>query len=136
VSSDWIEVPRSQSRERALELLYEADRKERSVDLVVADQAAPIDDYTQVLLDAVKKFTAHSEDLIDKNSTSWPIDRLAILDRLILVLALSELQMDEHPPKAVVMNEAVELASGYSTDDSGRFVNGLLATVARQIRAE
>ena len=133
MSSDWIEVPRSQSRERALELLYEADRKERSVDLVVADQAAPIDDYTQVLLDAVKKFTAHSEDLIDKNSTSWPIDRLAILDRLILVLALSELQMDEHPPKAVVMNEAVELAKIFCSDESPSFVNGVLSACVKEL---
>jgi N utilization substance protein B len=133
VSSDWIEVPRSQSRERALELLYEADRKERSVDIVVTDQAAPIDEYTQVLLDAVKTFTARSEELIDKNSTSWPIDRLAVLDRLILVLALSELQMDEHPPKAVVMNEAVELAKTFCSDESPSFVNGVLSACVKEL---
>lgn len=133
MSSDWIEVPRSQSRERALELLYEADRKERSVDIVVTDQAAPIDEYTQVLLDAVKTFTASSEELIDKNSTSWPIDRLAVLDRLILVLALSELQMDEHPPKAVVMNEAVELAKTFCSDESPSFVNGVLSACVKEL---
>jgi len=133
VSSDWIEVPRSQSRERALELLYEADRKERSVDIVVTDQAAPIDEYTQVLLDAVKTFTARREELIDKNSTSWPIDRLAVLDRLILVLALSELQMDEHPPKAVVMNEAVELAKTFCSDESPSFVNGVLSACVKEL---
>jgi len=133
VSSDWIEVPRSQSRERALELLYEADRKERSVDIVVTDQAAPIDEYTQVLLDAVKTFTARSEELIDKNSTSWPIDRLAVLDRLILVLALSELQMEEHPPKAVVMNEAVELAKTFCSDESPSFVNGVLSACVKEL---
>ena len=133
MSSDWIEVPRSQSRERALELLYEADRKERSVDIVVTDQAAPLDEYTQVLLDAVKTFTARSEELIDKNSTSWPIDRLAVLDRLILVLALSELQMDEHPPKAVVMNEAVELAKTFCSDESPSFVNGVLSACVKEL---
>ena len=133
MSSDWIEVPRSQSRERALELLYEADRKERSVDIVVTDQAAPIDEYTHVLLDAVKTFTARSEELIDKNSTSWPIDRLAVLDRLILVLALSELQMDEHPPKAVVMNEAVELAKTFCSDESPSFVNGVLSACVKEL---
>ncbi len=133
MSSDWIEVPRSQSRERALELLYEADRKERSVDIVVTDQAAPIDEYTQVLLDAVKTFTARSEELIDKNSTSWPIDRLAVLDRLILVLALSELQMEEHPPKAVVMNEAVELAKTFCSDESPSFVNGVLSACVKEL---
>ena len=133
MSSDWIEVPRSQSRERALELLYEADRKERSVDIVVTDQAAPIDEYTQVLLDAVKTFTARREELIDKNSTSWPIDRLAVLDRLILVLALSELQMDEHPPKAVVMNEAVELAKTFCSDESPSFVNGVLSACVKEL---
>ena len=133
MSSDWIEVPRSQSRERALELLYDADRKERPVDAVIADQAAPVDEYTHVLLEAVKEFSAHSEALIDKNSTSWPIDRLAILDRLILVLALSELQMAEHPPKAVVMNEAVELAKTFCSDDSPSFINGVLSACVREL---
>ncbi len=133
MSSDWIEVPRSQSRERALELLYEADRKERSVDVVVTDQAIPIDEYTQVLLDAVTTFTAHSEELIDKHSTAWPIDRLAVLDRLILVLALSELQMDEHPPKAVVMNEAVELAKTFCSDESPSFINGVLSACVKEL---
>jgi N utilization substance protein B len=133
VSSEWIEVPRSQSRERALELLYEADRKDRSIFAVLADQEAPVDDYTRLLIDAVGEFGRTAEDLIDRHSTSWPIDRLAILDRLILVLALAEFQMAEHPPKAVIMNEAVELAKTFCSDDSPAFVNGVLSACVKEI---
>ena len=60
---------------------------------------------------------------------------MAVVDRNVLRLAVAELLDCPDVPTAVILNEAVELASAYSTDDSGRFVNGVLATLARQIRA-
>jgi transcription antitermination protein NusB len=59
---------------------------------------------------------------------------MAVVDRNVLRLAVAELLTRPEVPTAVVLNEAVELASAYSTDDSGRFVNGVLATLAQQIR--
>jgi N utilization substance protein B len=56
------------------------------------------------------------------------------MDRLVLELALYELSSRDDIPTAVVLNEAVELANRYSTDDSGRFVNGVLAAAARELR--
>jgi N utilization substance protein B len=59
---------------------------------------------------------------------------MAVIDRLVLRLAVAELLEENGPPVAVVIDEAVELAKTYSTDDSGGFVNGVLSTVARQVR--
>ena len=64
----------------------------------------------------------------------WPIDRLAVLDRLVLRLAVAELLSPDGPPMPVVIDEAVELAKSYSTEASGGFVNGVLSTVAAQVR--
>ena len=59
---------------------------------------------------------------------------MAVVDRNVLRLAVAELLDRPEVPTAVILNEAVELASAYSTDDSGRFVNGVLATLAARVR--
>ncbi len=125
---------RHSSRERALSLLYEAELKQLSVaDTLAALSVAP-DPFTVELLGAVTAHGARAEALVADASVDWPLDRMAVLDRLVLKLATCELLAGEQPPVAVVLDEAVELAKTYSTEDSGRFVNGVLSTVARQVR--
>ena len=77
---------------------------------------------------------AQADELIEAASVGWPLERMAVIDRLVLRLAVAELLEENGPPVAVVIDEAVELAKTYSTDDSGGFVNGVLSTVARQVR--
>ena len=72
--------------------------------------------------------------LIGDAAIGWDLDRMAVVDRNVLRLAVAELLDCPDVPTAVILNEAVELASAYSTDDSGRFVNGVLATLATRIR--
>jgi N utilization substance protein B len=72
--------------------------------------------------------------LVEAAAIGWDLDRMAVVDRNVLRLAVAELLERPDIPTAVILNEAVELASAYSTDDSGRFVNGVLATLAVQIR--
>ena len=67
-------------------------------------------------------------------SVGWPLDRMAVIDRLVLRLAVAELLDPGGPPTAVILDEAVELAKNYSTDDSGSFVNGILSTIAPEVR--
>jgi N utilization substance protein B len=67
-------------------------------------------------------------------SVGWPLDRMAVIDRLVLRLAVAELLDPDGPPTAVVIDEAVELAKTYSTDESGRFVNGILAAITPELR--
>ena len=64
----------------------------------------------------------------------WEVERMPVLDRSILRLATYELIAEPEVPVAVVIDEAVELAKQYSTEFSGGFVNGVLSTIARQVR--
>jgi len=70
--------------------------------------------------------------IIEQHTLNWRIDRLSMIDRLILRLAVWELQQRQTPP-AVVLNEAIELARTFGTDESVRFVNGVLDAVRRTL---
>jgi len=74
------------------------------------------------------------DELISTHSTGWSIERMPDLDRNILRIATFELMQREETPTAVILDEAVELAKRFSTDDSGRFVNGVLAAIAARVR--
>ena len=110
---------RREAREQALLLLYEVEARGGDADLVLDGRTQDFDSFT---LDAE----------ISALATDWPIDRLAAIDRGVLRLAIWELFDREDIPAAVTLNEAVELAKTYGTDDSGRFVNGVLASAARR----
>jgi len=115
------------ARERALQLLYEAAIKERSVEDVLAAQSSAPDPYTLTLVHSASDHEAIAHELIASNAHDWSFERLALIDRLVMTLAIAELLLAEPPPVAVVLDEAVELAKEYSTDASGAFVNGVLA---------
>ena len=69
------------------------------------------------------------DDQITEASTNWRLERLAVLDRLILRLAIYELLFETDTPRAVVINEAIELARRFSTEDAVKFVNGVLDSI-------
>ncbi|MBW4030085.1 MAG: transcription antitermination factor NusB [Acidobacteria bacterium] len=124
---------RHRSRARALELLYEAAMKDRPVLVVASQLPVPPDDYTAVLLAAVSAHEGRAIELISAFSIDWSLDRMALIDRLVLTLATSEILMDDAPPTAVIMDEAVELAKTYSTDASPSFVNGVLSSIVEEL---
>jgi N utilization substance protein B len=126
--------PRHQQRERALSLLYEAELKGEGLLQVVDALPVPPDPYVQTLLQHAAATREEADRRIAGASVGWPLERMAVVDRLVLRLAVAELLDPDGPPPAVVIDEAVELAKEYSTDDSGRFVNGILATIAADIR--
>jgi transcription antitermination protein NusB len=127
-------APRHQQRERALSLLYEAELKGESPLSVVEGLAVPPDAYVCTLLAGAVATRTEAESRIAAAAVGWPLDRMAVIDRLVLRLAVSELLDADGPPTAVVIDEAVELVKTYSTDDSGSFVNGILSTIAAQVR--
>lgn len=127
---------RHRSRERALELLYEAAMKDRSVAVVVEALPVPPDEYTSQLLSATTEHETQALELIGRYSIDWPLDRMALLDRLILTMATGEMLMTDGPPMAVILDEAVELAKTYSTDGSPSFVNGVLSSIAGDVSAD
>jgi len=117
------------ARERALELLYEADVKEVEVREVVAALPVAPAPFVLELVDAAAAHRGEAEAAIRVASVDWPLERMAVLDRLVMVLAIGEVLGTSPPPDAVVLDEAVELAKTYSTEASPRFVNGVLAAV-------
>ncbi len=127
-------APRHQARERALALLYEADLKGSAPVRVLEALAVPPDGYASRLVELFDSRRDEIDALIGKAAIGWDLSRMAVVDRNVLRLAVAELIGCPDVPTAVILNEAVELATEYSTDDSGRFVNGVLAAVAAQIR--
>ena len=127
-------APRHQARERALSLLYEAELKGDSPAVVLEALAMAPDPFTVTLVTTVAVRQAEIDAMVGDAAIGWDLDRMAVVDRNVLRLAVAELLEFPDVPTAVILNEAVDLASGYSTDESGRFVNGVLATLARDIR--
>ena len=117
------------SRERALEILYEAELKEVEPGDVLDSLSVAPDPFVVTLVENAARSRPRAESAIAGAAAEWPLERMAILDRLVMILAIGEVLSEEPPPDAVILDEAVELAKTYSTDASPRFVNGVLAAV-------
>lgn len=124
---------RHQARERALEILYESSIKGRPSSVVISELTIRPDDYVIELLRSTELHQEEAERLISECSIDWPLDRIALIDRLIMTLAVGELLMENAPPLAVILDEAVEMAKVYSTDGSSSFVNGVLSSIAERV---
>jgi transcription antitermination protein NusB len=125
---------RSDARERALYLLYEAHSKGIAPTATIDIQVLEPDELTQELVRGVDHNLPRLDELIAAKAKGWTLTRMPVLDLSVMRLAVFELLERPHVPTAVVLNEAVELAKRYSTDDSGRFVNGVLAAIAAEVR--
>jgi len=125
---------RSDARERALYLLYEADAKGISpVDVLEAQIVEP-DELTTTLVRGVAEHRERLDGAIEARATGWSLARMPVLDLDVLRLAAFELAERPDVPVAVIIDEAVELAKRFSTDASGRFINGVLAALADDLR--
>ncbi len=125
---------RSDARERALYTLYEAQAKAISPLQVLEAQVVPADELTVLLVRGVDAHRERLDDAIAATATGWALSRMPVLDLNVLRLGAFELAERPDVPVAVVINEAVELAKRFSTDDSGRFVNGVLAALVDDLR--
>lgn len=132
---------RSKARKRALDVLYAAEA--RGVDpLVVLDERmqeptgpdrqswTPIGEYAEALVRGFVEHRDRVDSLLAEHSRGWTVDRMPAVDRAILRIAVYELLYSTQVPPAVVVNEAVDAAKVLSTDDSPRFVNGVLGQLA------
>jgi N utilization substance protein B len=138
--------PRHRAREAALQILYqwEVGRGEvdRAVDTFFTHQwpnADPPSDELRAFAstlarDAVERLE-EVDRLIAETAAHWRPERMAVLDRLILRMAACELVRDPETPRAVVINEALELARTFSTEESVKFINGMLDAIRKKIDA-
>ncbi|WP_436770717.1 transcription antitermination factor NusB [Yinghuangia sp. YIM S09857] len=127
---------RTKTRRRALQILFEADQRGGDAATVLADwvgrshkdaDTPPVAEYTMELVEGVQAHRARIDDLISTYAVGWTMDRMPTVDRNVLRLGVYELLWQDDVPDAVAIDEAVELAKEFSTDDSPQFVNGLLA---------
>ncbi|WP_329114368.1 transcription antitermination factor NusB [Streptomyces sp. NBC_01465] len=128
---------RNTARKRAFQILFEADQRGASVQTVLADwirhshsgddRQPPVSEYTMELVEGYAEYADRIDDLIATYAVGWTLDRMPVVDRNIVRLGAYELVWVDGTPDAVVIDEAVQLAKEFSTDESPSFINGLLA---------
>lgn len=128
--------PRRKSRVAVLQALYEADVSGHdagaSLARLVAEESlseAQIE-FARQLLEGVLGDREAIDDIIRKAAPQWPLEQLSAIDRNILRLAIREILMNNGAPIRAAINEAVELAKSYGSDNSAKFVNGVLGSVS------
>jgi transcription antitermination protein NusB len=128
---------RRKARKRALDVLYEADLRDRRPTDVLVDYLArlerPLPDhlgYATALVEGVAGHLDRIDELIGSYAEGWTIDRMPVVDRNLARIAVYELLYADDIDDPVAITEAVELARQMSTDDSPRFLNGLLGRIA------
>ncbi len=130
---------RTKARKRALDMLFQADVRDEPVVSIVnaeAKRAAGEPDraaswlYAREIVDGVTDHRDEIDELIMSYAQGWTLDRMPNVDRALLRLAAWEILFNAEVPAAVAIDEAVELAKEYSTEDSSRFVNGVLGRIA------
>ena len=131
-------APRHQARTLALQILFEADLTRHPVDDVLArhqdelELPPPVREYVTRLVNGVTRDRASLDAAIGEAAPAFPVEQLATVDRNILRVAIYELRNERDVPVKAAINEAVELAKHFGGDQSSRFVNGVLGTVAGQ----
>ena len=135
--------PRHRAREAALQILYQWEIGGRAVEKAAdtfftrqwPDVEEPADDLrafaTQLAVETVDRLS-DADRLIAETARRWRPERMAVLDRLILRMAICEMLRSGEPPPAVVINEALELARTFTTEESVKFINGMLDAIRKK----
>ncbi len=131
-------MKRRKAREHALQILFQLDiRKEKPSAAVLKhfwSEYQPDEEikaFAEELVKGTYKHFVKINDLIHQCAKNWSIDRMAVVDRNVLRMAIYEILYRMDIPSSVTINEAIEIAKKYGTDESGAFVNGILDRVAR-----
>lgn len=136
--------PRHRAREAALQILYQWDIGKRDIDKSAAtffdlqwpNSDPPADDlrdFATALARDTSERLSEIDPLIADTTERWRPERMAILDRLILRMAVCEMLRDSSTPPVVVINEALELARTFTTEESVKFINGMLDAIRKKI---
>lgn len=131
---------RTKARKRALDILFSADVRGDDVSVTLAAEAKraasePAREaswlYAREVVDGIIDHRDEIDELITTHSRDWRLERMPAVDRALLRIGVWEILYNDEVPTAVAIDEAVELAKEFSTDDSGAFVHGVLARVSR-----
>lgn len=136
-------INRRSARMFAMELLYSMEITKQPVgncvegvlmsmkEAMKKELPAEMKRYGMSLVDLIQEHRAELDAIIADKAQGWDLDRMATLDKIILCIALTELQYQPDVPVKVVLEEAVQIANKFSTEDSSRFINGILNQYAR-----
>lgn len=132
---------RRRARKIVLDILYRMEIERGQVeDMLEAYrdelEQKGIADFVTKLLRGVIEHRRDIDKLIDQYADRWSIERMPVLDRNILRIGIYEILYEEDIPYSVSINEAVELANTYSTEESGKFVNGILGRLVKEIESK
>jgi transcription antitermination protein NusB len=125
---------RRQARRQALDILYQADVTGADPNRVRDEwelAGKPVDPFARELVEGVAAHRSEIDELLERSAEEWTVHRMASLDRTILRIACFELLHQPDTPPGAAIDEAVEAAKELSTEDSSRFVNGILGHIAR-----
>jgi N utilization substance protein B len=125
---------RRENRETALGLLYAADMRGCTPETELDRQPVPPDRYVRDMVAGVGEHLGELDALIARYAKGWRIERMPSIDRTLLRMGAWELAHRPDVPTGAILSEAVDLAREYSTEDSSRFVNGVLAALAKHLR--
>jgi len=129
---------RRRARTVALQALFEADSSRHSppevLERMLREQGLPASsaEFARALVQGVLAEQARIDQAIAQAAPAWPVDQLPAVDRNILRLAIHEILGDNGTPVKAIINEAIELAKSFGSENSARFVNGVLGTIERQ----
>ena len=132
------QTPRRRARELALQALYAVEAGEQAPDEVAENVIAGEDlsektrEYALTLFRKTLDSQSATDEIIARLARNWEIGRIAMVDRIILRMAVTEMQQMIDVPVKVVLNEAIELAKEYSTAQSAAFVNGILDSFVKE----
>jgi transcription antitermination protein NusB len=126
---------RSKARKRALDILYETDLRGTDPLTTVGERIAradpPVPEYAVELVEGVTEHRVRIDEIIASYAEDWTMERMPPIDRNILRIGVHEMLWRDDIPDVVAIDEAIELARSLSTDDSPRFINGVLARILR-----
>ncbi len=142
---------RRKARENSLQLLYEIDLSQKDFQGVVKEfcegrhhpvkdssgdlsAQAEIREFTRQIVEGVGHNMGEIDKIVETHSTHWKINRMASVDRNILRMAVFELLYCPDIPPSVTINEAIEIAKRFGTEESGAFVNGVLDHIAKELK--
>ncbi len=131
--------PRRKAREYALQMLFQWNITHDSIDQIAAtffenyEEPPAVVEFARLLVSRTVDHVEKIDQLIQRHAEHWRLDRMAIVDRNILRLATQEFLYDKETPKTVVINEAIEIARRFSSQESPQFINGILDSIKKEL---
>ncbi len=131
-------LERRKARKAALEILYQREITENSVDFILShhlysQEVEPLSDFCLRILKGISLHQDEIDALIKKSTDHWALERMPPLDRNTIRISIYEMLYEDDIPYSVSINEAIELAKIYGTSESSKFVNGVLGKIVTNI---